>query len=56
MLRRRLVQFVLYETRLHARRPRLGIERHEPVHVLREVEHDCVTDGLAGEARATAAR
>ena len=41
---------------LHARDALLDVELENPVHVLREVEHDRDVAALAGEARARAAR
>ncbi len=44
------------DARLDAREPPGGIDLEDPVHVLREVEHDRDVAALAGEAGAGAAR
>ena len=49
-------QRVEHDAGLHAREPALRIELEDPVHVLREIEHDRDVAALAGEARAGAAR
>jgi len=46
------VQIVLYNPWLDARSPGLAVDLEDRVHVHREVEHDRLPDGLAGEARA----
>ena len=52
----RLVQIILDEPRLHARRHRLGVEADQSMHVARHVEHDGAPDRLAGETRPRATR
>jgi hypothetical protein len=50
------VEVVLHHARLHAGRPRLGVEVEDPVHVAREVQHDAGPDGLPRQRGAGAAR
>ena len=52
----RVAKRVEHDARLHPRESIAGIELEDPVHVLREVEHDRDVAALAGEARAGAAR
>jgi hypothetical protein len=51
----RLVQLVLDQPRLYARRHRLGVERNETVHVARHVEHHGATDRLTRETSSSTA-
>ncbi len=50
------VQIALDEAGLDLRNPRVGIDRDDTIHVLREIEHQGGVARLAGETGAAAAR
>src|SRR3546814_9365715 len=56
MLLRRVAQRVEDAARLHASEPLLRVERHDPVEMAGEVDHDGYVAALPGEARAAASR